>query len=66
MVLYVAILITVVVTFGFVAYIYYQNSTKDELADSSNVEQFNNAKCDVCDNVSVGYSTADSVKDDVN
>lgn len=65
-VLYVAILITVVVTFGFVAYIYYQNSTKDELADSSNVEQFNNAKCDVCDNVSVGYSTADSVKDDVN
>ena len=60
------IIIIVVVAFGFVAYIYYQNSTKDELADSSNVEQFNNAKCDVCDNVSVGYSTADSVKDDVN
>lgn len=61
---YVAIIIIVVVAFlGLTAYIYYQFSTKDEVANSSNVEQFNNATCEHSDSLAV--DTVYSVKDDV-
>lgn len=61
---YVAIIIIVVVAFlGLIAYVYYHFSTKDEVADSSNVEQFNNATCEHSDSLAV--DTVYTVKDDV-
>ena len=61
---YVAIIIIVVVAFlGLTAYFYYQFSTKDEVANSSNVEKFNNATCEHSDSLAV--DTVHSVKDDV-
>lgn len=63
---YIAIIIIVVVAFlGLIAYVYHQYSTKDELADSSNIEQFNNVTTELSDTLVGSYAIADSVKDDV-